>query len=136
MRLVVLTMLVLAGCGRFSPEPPEIAPPLPPQNLAPPIAAVIDPDALIVEMGDFSRCRGPRGAGGSAGWSGTLVECLYPYTYAVELNAGGFSERLFLSQVTGRPRPQDGETPFRPVAVVTITDHRGRSYRFETAEGF
>lgn len=142
---VILLAISLAGCERvggflFDRETPDLEEiTLPDQRLARPVFVVLETDAVIVVMDDQVQCQGPsRGqAASGGGWTGTLKECPYRYTYAVQLAAGAPSGRIQLQEVFAPPLPpEDGEVPFRPLAAVIVTDSVGQSYRFETPEGF
>lgn len=136
--------LPLQGCDWFldralnRPDDSVVLPPELPPRFARPAFAVLEGPRVIVGMDDGAQCLG--NAGGSftaAGWTGTLKECPYAYTYAVALSAGTPAGEVPLNAVTGPVLPlEEGEVPFRPVASLRITDQTGQSYRFESAEGF
>lgn len=142
--LIATLSFVTSGCdgltGRFFDRAPEFEPPAPlPARATVPIAVAIEGDTVLVGMDDLQQCRGNAGAAATSGngWTGTLAECAYPYTYEVVLAAGtppGFVQ-LDPVETTGLPSAE-GEVPFRPIAVVTITDLQGRGYRFESVDGF
>ena len=143
MRLIGLGFLVLiAGCGvvqkvRDIGVAPVPEPIILPSRTAVPQFAAFEIDTVIVAMDDGLQCRGPSGAAlGAAGWSGTFVECPYPYSYAVELAAGTVAGREFLEEVPVDVIVKDGEVPFRPLVTVLITDTDGRRYRFQSLTGF
>ncbi len=135
-------LIVMTGCGVVRkvrdigtepvPEPIAI-----PDRIARPEFAVFEIETVIVGMDDGIQCRGPAGASlGAAGWTGTLEECPYPYTYAVELAAGATAGREFLEPAPADIVVEDGEVPFRPFVTVVITDTEGRRFRFQSANGF
>jgi hypothetical protein len=148
MRLLLICALALGGCGvvertidkfRYDRTGDDVAPPPPPPlQLAAPNFAVLDPEAVVVEMSDGTQCRGNSGAGlKAAGWSGTLTECPYPYAYSVELAAGYVSQRAWLDPVSAEPKVlEEGEVPFRPIATLVVTASDGSMFRFESREGF
>ncbi|PTX54093.1 hypothetical protein C8N43_2898 [Litoreibacter ponti] len=142
--LISVAVMGLAGCeflsdvlfdrgARFEPPVP------PPARATRPVAVAIDGDTALVGMDDLQQCRGNAGSSAAAGngWTGTLSDCDYPYTYEVVLAAGTPPNFVQLNEVFGpQLPPAEGEVPFRPIAVVTVTDLAGQSYRFESAEGF
>ncbi len=148
MRALILISLVLslAACDRlrdrYFPQPP--APTL--EDLQPaverdarPDLVVLETAAVIIVMDDGAQCIGParERAGTGQGWTGKLTECAYPYSYQVQLNAGAVSGQLQLQEVSALGGVVDEDAPpFRPIAVVLMTDTIGRSYRFESIEGF
>ena len=141
MRFLMLC-LMLSSCGviqsvrdvRYE-EVPEVIPL--PERLAVPTAVVFDIDTVIVGMDDGTQCRGPAGAALTAGgWTGGLVECPYPYRYAVELAAGTTAGREFLEPTTTSVFVEEGEVPFRPLVTVIITDTTGQRFRFQSINGF
>lgn len=142
--LMVLIFLA-GGCERLSgrffdrPEPDFEALKQPDQPIARPNLAFVDTDAVLIVMDDGAQCVGPsRGqAALTGGWTGTLLECPYSYTYAVELAAGAPSGQIQLFEVLEPPLPADEDAiPFRPIARVLVTDAIGRVFRFETQAGF
>ena len=137
--LIWAAVICLTSCGvsdRF--RGPEITPPDPlPSRDAVPIFAVLDTQAVRVEMDDGQVCLGASGADFSpAGWTGNLSECAYEYQYSVQLNAGALAGSTPLRPVEGLILPNDDSPPFRPIARVIVTDFLGRSYSFETTAGF
>ncbi len=142
--LCALAALPLQGCDWFldralnRPDDSFVLPPELPARLAQPAFAVLDGTRVIVGMDDGAQCLGNAGASfTAAGWTGTLSECPYNYTYAVALSAGTPAGEIPLDPVTWPILPlDDGEVPFRPVVSLRITDQAGQSYRFESAEGF
>jgi hypothetical protein len=132
----------MTGCGvvqkvcDIGTEPvPE--PLILPDRTARPEFVAYEIETVIVGMDDGTQCRGPAGASlGSAGWTGTLVECPYPYVYAVELAAGTTAGREFLEPVSDDVVVEDGAVPFRPLVTVVITDTDGRRFRFQSVNGF
>jgi len=90
---LVLSLLVsVSGCDRVreivrpgSTQELTLPPPLPDRD-AQPVLAVLEDGSVFVEMDDGVQCLGASGAAlSSAGWSGTLSECVYAYPYQVEL---------------------------------------------------
>ena len=142
MRLILCLALVLSGCGvvqkvrDFGTEPvPDL--PVLPDRVARPNFVAFEIETVLVGMDDGTQCRGTAGAAlGSAGWTGVLAECPYPYPYAVELAAGTTAERAFLEEVPAEIVVEDGDVPFRPLVSVIITDTDGRRYRFQSVTGF
>jgi hypothetical protein len=142
--LMIAGAMGVAGCERVldralnRPSGEITLPPPPPERLARPVFVVVEGDRIIAEMDDGAQCLGnARAAFTAAGWTGTLSECPYPYTYAVALAAGMPADVIPLNEVIGVPLPsEEGEVPFRPIASVRITDTGGFTYRFESAEGF
>lgn len=147
MRIVGLLFiaLLLGACERLQdryfprPEPKlEDFEPIVERDTRPGFV-VLDTSTVIVVMDDGAQCLGParsRATFGS-GWTGTLTECPYPYSYQVQLNAGAVSNQIQLQEVLGSSGVIDENAPvFRPIAVVLVTDSIGRTYRFESAEGF
>ncbi|MEM9584410.1 MAG: hypothetical protein AAGA08_14980 [Pseudomonadota bacterium] len=144
--IMLCTMVVfpLGGCDWFldralnRPDDSLVLPPELPARLARPAFAVVDGPRVIVGMDDGAQCLG--NAGGSftaAGWTGTLSECPYAYSYAVALAAGTPAGEIALEEVTGPVLPlEEGEVPFRPFVSLRVTDQTGQSYRFESAAGF
>ncbi len=148
-RLTTIVMCTLAamplqGCDWFldralnRPDDTLVLPPELPNRLARPAFAVLDGARVIVGMDDGAQCLGNAGGSFTAGgWTGTLSECPYAYTYAVALSAGTPAGEIPLNEVTGPIVPLDeGEIPFRPVASLRNTDQSGQSYRFQSAQGF
>ncbi|MEM7471520.1 MAG: hypothetical protein AAF340_09235 [Pseudomonadota bacterium] len=145
-RVIPLLLLVvtLPSCDWFldralnRPDSTITLPPPPPERLVAPVFVVVDGNRIIAEMADGAQCVGLSGqARPGAGWTGTLRECAYPYTYAVALAAGAPTGAIALREAFGPLLPaEDGAVPFRPVADVRITDSAGQVYRFESAEGF
>lgn len=113
-------------------------PALQPERLSRPVLVALEAEAVLVGMDDTVQCLGNAGSAGSPnGWTGTLSECPYHYTYEVVLVAGMLPGRVILNEVLGPSLPSDEQDiPFRPLAVVTITDLSGQSYRFESSAGF
>lgn len=109
-----------------------------PERQTRPVLVALEAGAVLVAMDDTVQCLGSAGAAGAAnGWTGTLSECPYTYTYEVELAAGTLPGRVVLQEVLGNSLlPDEQEVPFRPLAVVTITDQLGQAYRFESSAGF
>ncbi|EPX81209.1 hypothetical protein [Litoreibacter arenae] len=140
--LIAVTAFSVSGCGFlrdtiFDRGEPFEAPVLPPERLTRPVSVELEADAVLVAMDDATQCLGAAGAAGIAnGWTGTLVECPYPYTYEVVLAAGTLPGRVLLEEVMAPVIVDDTTVPFRPLAVVTITDPSGQSYRFESGAGF
>lgn len=137
-------VLATSGCERIADflfdRRAAFEPPAPlPERLERPVAVAIDGDTVLVGMDDLQQCRGNAGSAAASGngWTGTLAECDYPYTYEVVLAAGTPPGFVQLAEISGAQLPLDeGEVPFRPFAVVTVTDTTGRGYRFESADGF
>lgn len=143
--IIAVILGTLAGCARLNdrffdrntPDFDTIA--LPSERSARPTFVVLETEVVIVVMEDDAQCIGPSRGQGSVrgGWTGTLQECPYAYTYSVEIAAGAPSGSIVLNEVIPDPLPvNDGQPTFRPLAAVLITDTFGRSYRYETAEGF
>ncbi|SHF81094.1 hypothetical protein BDE40_0457 [Litoreibacter halocynthiae] len=108
-----------------------------PERQTRPVLVALEADAVLVGMDDTTQCLGAAGAAGRAnGWTGTLAECPYPYTYEVVLAAGTLPGRVVLQEVIGPTIIDETVVPFRPLAVVTVTDAIGQSYRFESSAGF
>ena len=140
--LIAVLALSMSGCGKLRDryfdrgEPFEAPAPLP-EREARPVQALLEADAVVVGMDDGVQCLGSAGAAGRAnGWTGTLTECPYSYTYEVVLAAGTLSGQVPLQEVFETALPDEDEIPFRPLAVVTVTDLTGQSYRFESSAGF
>jgi len=146
MRLLVLVSVCLGlmGCerlqNRYFPRSEPVLDDLRPvvERAARPNVVVLDTDAVIIVMDDGAQCLGPARARASAGsgWTGTLTECPYLYSYQVQLNAGAASGQIQLQEVLIGGVVDEDAPPFRPIAVVLITDTLGRAYRFESTEGF
>jgi hypothetical protein len=132
----------VSGCGFlrdvfFDRNPPFEAPAPQPERETRPVLVALEADAVLVSMEDTTQCLGGAGAAGRAnGWTGTLTECPYPYTYEVVLAAGTLPGRVVLQEVIIQTLVDEAEVPFRPLAVVTVTNLNGQSYRFESAAGF
>lgn len=120
------------------PDQSITLPPPPPSRLAQPEFVLLQGDRVIVEMDDGVQCLGASGVRFSpAGWTGTLTECDYAYSYAVALSAGTPAGDIPLLPVTDPLLPIDeDDVPFRPLASAVVTDTSGRSFRFESVEGF
>jgi hypothetical protein len=142
MRLLICLALVLSGCGvvqKVRDIGTEPVPDLPvlPERVARPNFVAFEIETVLVGMDDGTQCRGTAGAAlGSAGWSGVLSECPYPYPYAVELAAGTTAERAYLEEVAADIVVEEGDVPFRPLVQVIITDTEGRRFRFQSITGF
>ncbi|WP_298261448.1 hypothetical protein [uncultured Litoreibacter sp.] len=140
--LIAVVALSVSGCGflrdvLFDRRAPFETPAPQPEREARPVLVALEADAVLVGMDDTVQCLGSAGAAGRAnGWTGTLSECPYPYTYEVVLAAGTLPGRVVLQEVINPLIVDDAEVPFRPLAVVTVTDPNGQSYRFESAAGF
>lgn len=145
MRVFGLILIALSLCGcerlqnRYFPQPePKL------EDLQPAVARDARPDFVvlgtstaIVVMNDGAQCLGPARAVPGTGWTGVLTECPYPYSYQVQLNAGAVSGQIQLQEVPALGGVVDeSEAPFRPIAVVLVTDSIGRRYRFESVDGF
>lgn len=143
--VLIVVLVSLVGCerlqNRYFPRPEPKLEDLQPivERDARPDFVVLDTDAVIVVTEDGAQCLGPARARASegSGWTGTLTECPYPYTYQVALNAGAVSGQIQLQEVPALGGVVDEDAPaFRPIAVVRITDSIGRVYRFESIDGF
>jgi len=142
--LIAAMAFTTSGCEFLSrvflDRGPDFRAPVPlPERATRPVAVAIDGDTVLVGMDDLMQCRGNAGSAALAGngWTGTLTECDYPYTYEVVLAAGTPAGFVQLGEVSATSLSSDeGEVPFRPIAVVTVTDLLGQSYRFESADGF
>lgn len=116
--------------------PFEVPAPLPTREPRPVVVALED-DAVLVGMDDTTQCLGAAGAAvRSNGWTGMLAECPYPYTYEVALAAGTLPGRVVLQEVIREVIIDENAVPFRPLAVVTVTNLSGQSFRFESSAGF
>jgi len=140
--LVAVIAFSVSGCERLRntvfdrSEPFEVPAPLPERQARPAVVA-LEADAVLVGMDDYVQCLGSAGAASRPnGWTGTLTECPYPYTYEVVLAAGTLPGQVLLQEAFGTELIDEAEVPFRPLAVVTITDLTGQSYRFESSAGF
>lgn len=109
-----------------------------PTRLTRPVLVALEVDTVLVGMDDMTQCLGSAGAASRGnGWTGSLTECPFPYTYEVVLAAGSMPGRVILNEVVGNSLPsEEQEIPFRPLATVTITDTNGQGYRFESSAGF
>ncbi|MEP3347893.1 MAG: hypothetical protein ABJN34_02675 [Litoreibacter sp.] len=147
MRITTCTLfatmaLAVSGCGIVKDrvfgrsEPFEVPAPLP-ERATRPVVVALESDAVIVGMDDGIQCLGSAGAAGrSNGWTGTLSECPYAFTYEVVLAAGTLPGQVALRETARELVIDETEIPFRPLAVVTITDLSGQAYRFESDAGF
>lgn len=139
--LIAVMACSVSGCERLSgvfdrSQPFEVPEPQP-ERQARPVLVALDANAVVVEMDDRSQCLGAAGAAGRAnGWTGTLAECPYPYTYEVVLAAGTLSGQVVLQEVFGSTIVDENEVPFRPLVVVTVTNFSGQPFRFESSAGF
>ncbi|SDX36437.1 hypothetical protein [Litoreibacter albidus] len=140
--LIAVLAFSVSGCEFlretfFDRSPPFEAPAPQPERETRPVLVALDADAVLVGMDDTVQCLGSAGAAGRAnGWTGTLTECPYPYTYEVVLAAGTLPGRVVLQEVLGPAVVDDAAVPFRPLAVVTVTNLSGQSFRFESSAGF
>lgn len=144
--LLTVMALGLASCSpikdrlqdRYFPgsrEEVKLPDPLPPRDGIP-VFAVLDGDAVQVEMDDGFVCLGSAGDNlRSNGWTGNLTECPYEYSYSVQLALGTSSDRVVLQPVESSGVTQE-EIVFRPVASLVVVDFIGREYRFEAGDGF
>ncbi|RLJ59088.1 hypothetical protein BCF46_1230 [Litoreibacter meonggei] len=140
--LFALIVVSVSSCGILRGglfdrgEPFEVPEPRPERETRP-VQVALDADAVLVAMDDGSQCLGAAGAAGRAnGWTGTLAECPYPYTYEVVLAAGTLPGQVPLQEVQSAVLIDEAEVPFRPLVVVTVTDLNGKPYRFESSAGF
>ena len=140
--LVAVIVFSMSSCGvlrggLFDRSQPFEVPEPRPERETRPVQVALDSDAVLVAMDDGSQCLGSAGAAGRAnGWTGTLAECPYPYTYEVVLAAGTLPGQVVLQEVLGSALIDETEVPFRPLVVVTVTDQNGKPYRFESSAGF
>ncbi|SFR43393.1 hypothetical protein [Litoreibacter janthinus] len=140
--LIAVMAFSMSGCEFlrdvfFNRSKPFEAPAPLPERQTRPVLVALDSDAVLVGMDDTTQCLGSAGAAGSAnGWTGTLTECPYAYTYEVVLAAGTLPGRVVLEEVLGPLIVDETAVPFRPLAVVTITNQNGQAYRFESSAGF
>ncbi len=141
--MIVMAGTMLTGCDRVreivrpgATEGITLPPPLPDRD-ARPVLAVLENDAVFVDMDDGTQCLGASGAAlSSAGWSGTLRECPYGYSYQVELAAGTLPDRVFLEPRSGSGLVDEDSVPFRPLVRLSITDFLGTRHVFESEAGF
>ena len=140
--LIAAMAFPVSGCGFlrdvfFDRSKPFEAPAPQPERETRPVLVALEAGAVLVGMDDTTQCLGNAGAAGRPnGWTGTLTECPYPYTYEVVLAAGTLPGRVVLQEVVGQTIIDETEVPFRPLAVVTVTNLSGQSFRFESSAGF
>ncbi len=140
--LIAVMAFSVSGCEFlrdvfFDRSQPFEVPAPQPERQTRPVLVALEAGAVLVGMDDTTQCLGNAGAAGRAnGWTGTLTECPYAYTYEVVLAAGTLPGRVVLQEVIGSAIIDESDVPFRPLAVVTVTNNSGQSFRFESSAGF
>ena len=116
-KLLLLPVLVLAACA--FPQAPR------------PAQVTLSETNLSVRLANGETCQGPRPAGMTGGWSGTLQGCSAAYDYMIAMEPGTNPLRMVFDEIRGAVGLQGTSVP---LATITISDGGGRDYVYATPE--